>query len=207
MSDDKGIKIVLLGEAGVGKTNLIQVSIGKKFDDNTSSTLTGSYVEKEYIFENKRYVFDLWDTVGQELYRSLSKLFIKNSKIVIIVFAINSRPSFEQIDFWYNSVKESLGNDGYITALVGNKSDLYEEQSVSDQEIQKKAEELQIKYKITSAATDSIGFKEFLDELLSEYINKYSPQEIDKPNSFKISEDKDDGGDEEKKKKGKKNCC
>ena len=116
MSDDKGIKIVLLGEAGVGKTNLIQVSIGKKFDENTSSTLTGSYVEKEYIFENKRYVFDLWDTVGQELYRSLSKLFIKNSKIVIIVFAINSRPSFEQIDFWYNSVKESLGNDGYITA-------------------------------------------------------------------------------------------
>ena len=207
MSDDKGIKIVLLGEAGVGKTNLIQVSIGKKFDDNTSSTLTGSYVEKEYIFENKRYVFDLWDTVGQELYRSLSKLFIKNSKIVIIVFAINSRPSFEQIDFWYNSVKESLGNDGYITALVGNKSDLYEEQSVSDQEIQKKAEELQIKYKITSAATDSIGFKEFLDELLSEYINKYSPQEIDKPNSFKISEDKDDADDKDKKKKGKKNCC
>ena len=136
MSDDKGIKIVLLGEAGVGKTNLIQVSIGKKFDDNTSSTLTGSYVEKEYIFENKRYVFDLWDTVGQELYRSLSKLFIKNSKIVIIVFAINSRPSFEQIDFWYNSVKESLGNDGYITALVGNKSDLYEDpEAIPDEEM------------------------------------------------------------------------
>ena len=49
--------------------------------------------------------------------------------------------------------------------------------------------------------------KEFLDELLSEYINKYSPQEIDKPNSFKISEDKDDADDKDKKKKGKKNCC
>ena len=67
-------------------------------------------------------------------------MFIKNSKIVIIVFAINSRPSFEQIDFWYNSVKESLGNDGYITALVGNKSDLYEDpEAIPDEEMEKKA--------------------------------------------------------------------
>ena len=173
MSDDKGIKIVLLGEAGVGKTNLIQVSIGKKFDDNTSSTLTGSYVEKEYIFENKRYVFDLWDTVGQELYRSLSKLFIKNSKIVIIVFAINSRPSFEQIDFWYNSVKESLGNDGYITALVGNKSDLYEDpEAIPDEEMEKKAKEMNLKLKITSACKDAEGFKSFLNELMKKKIQK-----------------------------------
>ena len=97
-----------------------------------------------------------------------------------------SKESFEQIDFWLNYTKDILGSDNYIFGLVGNKSDLYEEQSVSDQEIQKKAQELQIKYKITSAATDSVGFKEFLDELLTEYINKYSPQEIDKPKSFKI---------------------
>ena len=203
MSDDKGIKIVLLGEAGVGKTNLIQVSIGKKFDDNTSSTLTGSYVEKEYIFENKRYVFDLWDTVGQELYRSLSKLFIKNSKIVIIVFAINSRPSFEQIDFWYNSVKESLGNDGYITALVGNKSDLYEDpEAIPDEEMEKKAKEMNLKLKITSACKDAEGFKSFLNELMEDYIKMYKPEGVkdyDKT-KFKI------GGDKSKT-KGKKKCC
>ena len=203
MSDDKGIKIVLLGEAGVGKTNLIQVSIGKKFDDNTSSTLTGSYVEKEYIFENKRYVFDLWDTVGQELYRSLSKLFIKNSKIVIIVFAINSRPSFEQIDFWYNSVKESLGNDGYITALVGNKSDLYEDpEAIPDEEMEKKAKEMNFKLKITSACKDAEGFKSFLNELMEDYIKIYKPEGVkdDGKTKFKI------GGDKSKT-KGKKKCC
>ena len=207
MSDDRGIKVVLLGESGVGKTNLIRVSMGKPFDKNENSTISSSYYENDIKVKDKKYLYCLWDTAGQEFYRSLNKIFIKESKIIIIVFAINSKESFEQIDFWLNYTKDILGSDNYIFGLVGNKSDLYEEQSVSDQEIQKKAQELQIKYKITSAATDSVGFKEFLDELLTEYINKYSPQEIDKPKSFKISEDKDDGGDEEKKKKGKKNCC
>ena len=207
MSDDRGIKVVLLGESGVGKTNVIRVSMGKPFDKNENSTISSSYYENDIEVKDKKYLYCLWDTAGQEVYRSLNKIFIKESKIIIIVFAINSKESFEQIDFWLNYTKDILGSDNYIFGLVGNKSDLYEEQSVSDQEIQKKAQELQIKYKITSAATDSVGFKEFLDELLTEYINKYSPQEIDKPKSFKISEDKDDGGDEEKKKKGKKNCC
>ena len=207
MSDDRGIKVVLLGESGVGKTNLIRVSMGKPFDKNENSTISSSYYENDILVKDKKYLYCLWDTAGQEVYRSLNKIFIKESKIIIIVFAINSKESFEQIDFWLNYTKDILGSDNYIIGLVGNKSDLYEEQSVSDQKIQKKAKELQIKYKITSAATDSVGFKEFLDELLSEYINKYSPQEIDKPSSFKISEDKDDGDDKDKKKEGKKNCC
>ena len=207
MSDDRGIKVVLLGESGVGKTNLIRVSMGKPFDKNENSTISSSYYENDIVVKDKKYLYCLWDTAGQEVYRSLNKIFIKESKIIIIVFAINSKESFEQIDFWLNYTKDILGSDNYIFGLVGNKSDLYEEQSVSDQEIKQKADELQIKYKITSAATDSIGFKEFLDELLAEYINKYSPQEIDKPNSFKINEDKDEGDNKDKNGKGKKNCC
>ena len=207
MSDDRGIKVVLLGESGVGKTNLIRVSMGKPFDKNENSTISSSYYENDIVVKDKKYLYCLWDTAGQEVYRSLNKIFIKESKIIIIVFAINSKESFEQIDFWLNYTKDILGSDNYIFGLVGNKSDLYEEQSISDQEIKQKADELQIKYKITSAATDSIGFKEFLDELLAEYINKYSPQEIDKPKSFKISEDKDEEDNKDKNGKGKKNCC
>jgi small GTP-binding protein len=181
--------------------------MGKPFDKNENSTISSSYYENDIAVKDKKYLYCLWDTAGQEVYRSLNKIFIKESKIIIIVFAINSKESFEQIDFWLNYTKDILGSDNYIFGLVGNKSDLYEEQSISDQEIKQKADELQIKYKITSAATDSIGFKEFLDELLAEYINKYSPQAIDKPKSFKISEDKDEGDNKDKNGKGKKNCC
>ena len=202
MSDDRGIKVVLLGESGVGKTNLIRVSMGKPFDKNENSTISSSYYENDIVINNKKYLYCLWDTAGQEVYRSLNKIFIKESKIIIIVFAINTEESFEQIDFWLNYTKEILGNDNYIVGLVGNKSDLYEDQAISEQTINKKAEEMQVKYKITSAATDAVGFKDFLDELLTDYINKYNPQEIEKPNSFKISEDKEgeEGTDKKRRK-------
>ena len=177
MDDDKVIKIILLGESGVGKTNLIQVALGNPFQKETDSTLISSYLESEIIIQNKKYVYALWDTAGQEVYRSLNKSFIKDSKIVILVFAINNRKSFEEIDYWMNSVKESLEENKYIMALVANKSDLIEEQEVPDEEIMKKGEELNIKVKITSAAEDSVGFKMFLEELLKDFVKSGIPFE------------------------------
>ena len=175
MEDDKIIKIILLGESGVGKTNLIQVALDQPFQKEKISTLISSYYESEIIIQNKKYVYTLWDTAGQEVYRSLNKSFIKDSKIVILVFAINNRKSFEEIDYWINSVKESLEENKYIMALVANKSDLFDEQEIPDEEIMKKGKELNIKTKITSAAEDSVGFKMFLEELLKDFVKSGIP--------------------------------
>ena len=208
MSDERSIKVVLLGEAGVGKTNLIRVAMGKPFEKEENSTISSTFFENEVVLNNKKYSYCLWDTAGQEIYRSLNKIFMKESKIVIIVFSIDSRQSFDQIDFWLNYIKEILGNDNYIIGLVGNKSDLFLNQQISDKEMNKKAEELQVKFKITSAAKDKVGFKEFLEDLLKEYINKYSPQDIGKLDSFKIIKEKDDNDEGDNKgNKRKKNCC
>ena len=208
MSDERSIKVVLLGEAGVGKTNLIRVAMGKPFEKEENSTISSTFFENEVVLNNKKYSYCLWDTAGQEIYRSLNKIFIKESKIVIIVFSIDSRKSFDQIDFWLNYIKEILGNDNYIIGLVGNKSDLFLNQQISEKEMYKKAEELQVKFKITSAAKDKVGFKEFLEDLLKEYINKYSPQDIGKLDSFKIIKEKDDNDEgDNKSNKRKKNCC
>ena len=191
MSDDKGIKVILLGESGVGKTNLIRITIGEKFEINPVSTISSSFCESHITVGNKKYKYYLWDTAGQEKYRSLNKLFIKDSKIVLIIFAINIKTSFEHINFWNNYVKDILGNDGYMMALIGNKSDLYEEEDiVTDKEIEKKAEELGVKYKVTSALTDSQGFKAFLNGLLEEYINEYHPEEYSELGSFQIDSTK-----------------
>ena len=184
MEDDKIIKIILLGESGVGKTNLIQVALDQPFQKEKISTLISSYYESEIIIQNKKYIYTLWDTAGQEVYRSLNKTFIKDSKIVILVFAINNRKSFEEIDYWINSVKESLEENKYIMALVANKSDLIEEQEVPDEEIMKKGEELNIKVKITSAAEDSVGFKMFLEELLKDLVKSGIP--LEKKKTFNL---------------------
>ena len=76
MSDDKGIKVILLGESGVGKTNLIRIAIGEKFEINPVSTISSSFCESQITVGNKKYKYYLWDTAGQEKYRSLNKLFI-----------------------------------------------------------------------------------------------------------------------------------
>ena len=199
--DDKPIKTILLGESGVGKTNLIRISTGKSFDINTNSTLANSYCEDKIKIENKEYIYFLWDTAGQEKYRSMNQLFIKDSKIIFIVFSIDSKKSFDQIDFWYKSVIDQLGKKGYIISLIANKSDLYEEDNIiKDEEIEKKAKELGIKYKITSAKTDPDGFRIFLNEMLTEYINKYY-EEFKELNSFKIKPKKKKGNKEKNK------CC
>ena len=184
MEDDKIIKIILLGESGVGKTNLIQVALDQPFQKEKISTLISSYYESEIIIQNKKYVYTLWDTAGQEVYRSLNKTFIKDSKIVILVFAINNRKSFEEIDYWINSVKESLEENKYIMALVANKSDLFDEQEIPDEEIMKKGKELNIKTKITSAAEDSVGFKMFLEELLKDLVKSGIP--LEKKKTFNL---------------------
>ena len=182
---DTSIKAILLGEMGVGKTNLIRRAMGLDFDKISNSNVGGSYGENDIVVNGVKYSYKLWDTAGQEKFRSLNKLFIKDSKIIIIVFAINDYKSFTQIDFWLNYAKEILGNSGYILGLVGNKSDLYDSQEIEDKTINEKVKELGIKYKLTSAAMNS-EFKIFLNELLTDYIKKYLSKGFIRDNSFII---------------------
>ena len=113
MSDSsKGIKIILLGESGVGKTNLINVATGEDFEQNSMSSSSGAYKEGVFISsDKKRYEYNLWDTAGQEAYRSLNKIFIKNAKIVIFVYAIDSESSFKELKYWIDLAKGELGDE------------------------------------------------------------------------------------------------
>ena len=217
MSKEKVIKIVLLGESGVGKTNLIQVAIGNPFKKDNEITLSSSYYESNIIIQDKKYLYSLWDTAGQEVYRSMNKLFINDSRIVIIVFAIDDRKSFEEVDFWVNFVRDILEQGKYIMALVGNKSDLFENQQIPDEEIKKKGESLGVKVKITSAAEDSVGFKMFLEELLKDFVKSGIP--FKKKRTFNLEWENVEKTDEEKNNneldnnrnvsnaRNKKKCC
>ena len=213
MTEEKRIKIVLIGESGVGKTNLISVAMGNPFQKDIEPTISSSYYEGSIIVNNKQYNYSLWDTAGQEAYRSLNKMFINGSKIILVVFAINNRESFKEVDFWVNYAKETLGQKKYVMALVGNKSDLYEEQQVPDDEIFKKGEEINAKVKITSAAEDAVGFRQFLDQLLKEYITKVGV-ELEDAKTFSLDPEKEeknqDGNNEangDANTTKKKKCC
>ena len=175
--DDDGnirLKAILIGDSGVGKTNLINISVGKEFDQSEKATISATYIRKHFDIDGKTYNINIWDTIGQEKLRALTKLFFKNSKIVILVYDITSRQSFESLQLWLKDVKEALGDD-FVIGVCGNKTDLYLNEQVNEEECKKFAESLNSRWLCTSAKTDQVGFPNFLKELVEDYIN-YEPK-------------------------------
>ena len=176
MNDDdvEEVKTILVGMSGSGKTNIINALTGQAFDSYKFST-TSSFIDKFMTVKNKKYHVEIWDTAGQEQFRSLTKIFIKDSKIVIFVYDITNRKSFEEVDFWLNTVKEILG-DTAIFGLAGNKRDLFQNEKVTEEEGEKKAEDNGAIFKLTSAKTGS-GINDFMQSLLEAYFAKYKTKE------------------------------
>ena len=170
---EKEIKIILLGEAGVGKTNLIRVFFGLDFQDISESNVSSFSFQGNFNYGNKSYTYNVWDTAGQERFRSINKIMLKGTNIILIVYAINNKRSFEELHFWINFVKENKRNEDYILAIVGNKIDLFEDQMVMEDEAQNLADKYGIELLITSAKDTPETFKAFLNRLISNYIEKY----------------------------------
>ena len=170
-NQEDGVKVILIGESGVGKTNLINIAIGDNFSENEKSTTASTLSLKKIKLNNKEYNLDLWDTIGQEQYRQLTKIFFNNSKIVIFVYDITNKESFKALPGWKKDVEEQLG-DVYIKGVVANKSDLYLEEEVPTEEGQEYAKNIEAKFLLISAKKDDPKkFENFLRELLEEYLS------------------------------------
>ena len=165
------IKVILVGDSGTGKTNLITVSAGFPFNSNMLSTTSCSYVQKIIKKNDKEYKLNLWDTIGQERYRSLTKIFLKGSKIVIFVYDISNKKSFQSLEFWKKIIDDIVGSE-LVYGIVGNKIDLYDKEEVNEDEAEAYAKKIGAKYLLTSAKTDSQSFIKFIEEISYDYIRK-----------------------------------
>ena len=130
---DLTFKIVIIGNCSVGKTCITNRAIKAQFDDSYKSTIGLEYYTMFIKLNNKIIKLQIWDTCGQEVYRSLISNYYRNSSLAIIVYAINSRESFEDIDFWIKELKEMSSPDIKLI-LLGNKSDLINERKVEYKE-------------------------------------------------------------------------
>ena len=194
-----------MGESGVGKTNLINAFCDlefQKFSDSTSASICN---EVKYNYKNNNYTILVWDTAGQEKFRSINKFVIRDSKIILIVYSIDNRNSFQALDFWINYTKENLGNDNYIMALVANKIDLFEDQVVPDEEGEEAAKKYGIDFIVTSALTNRKRFQYFVNKLIAGYIEKYMIN-VKKENDKGKKNIKINNKENKDEKKGK-NCC
>ena len=213
MADDpnskKSLKIILLGESGVGKTNLINVLLGKPFEENSYRSLSSSYSTGTFVHGDKKYPYVLWDTAGQESYRSLNKIFMKNSNVVLFVYSIDNMKSFTELGYWIECAKNEV-DEKCVMAIAGNKSDLIYQQKVPDEEADDYAKKMGMKLKFTSALIDQGGFKAFIEELILDYISgnyKKEKRELIKENNDIEQKDKTNPIELVQKKPKKKKFC
>ena len=160
-------KAILLGESGVGKTSLINITGGGKFNENEVSSISSNFIKKYFDIDSKKYLINIWDTAGQEKYKHLAKLFFHGSDIVILVYDISSKESFKGLEYWYKETKEHINNKT-IYGIVGNKKDLYLKEEVTEGEGRKYAQSKGAKFALVSAKDDPKSFTDFFLSLVKD---------------------------------------
>ena len=203
IDDDGNIKLktILIGQSGVGKTNLINIAREEKFNPSQVTTVNCSFFKKIMNIDNKLFNIYLWDTIGQEKLKSLTKIFFKNAKIVILVYDITNKKSLEELNYWLKEVKESLG-ENIILGVLGNKKDLFVNEEVTEEQGQEYAKSIGARWGLTSAKTERESFITYVEDLIRDYIKKIEPEEKEednKDNNLVLQNE-----DTEKKKKKKK---
>ena len=198
------IKIILLGEHSIGKTALINVYFDKGFKLGIEPTITPTQSDVIIDKNDIKYNITIWDTMGQEKYRAVTKSFIKGSHIVIFVYDITRRETFLELNFWLNAVNEELQNEEVIFGVAANKIDLFENSEVEKEEGEEYAKAINALFCETSAKDNAQGFKDFVRMLFNKVTSNEKIMEKIKKDSNEI-----EGGIhlEEKNKKNKKGKC
>ena len=137
----KELKILLLGDSGVGKTSIFQRYLEKKYKDNLSATVGVDFVTKEVKYKNDKYIIHIFDTAGQERFKSITSSYYNLSDYFFVVFDLTNENSLIAISNWIQELKETKENPKYI--ILGNKDDLKNIQ-ISDEKIKEVLDKLDI---------------------------------------------------------------
>ena len=150
---DISFKIIVIGDSGVGKSCLTTQAVRNNFEEFYTATVGFEFLTFNMRINNNVLKLQIWDTCGQEVYKSLISNFYRNSSLALILYAINNKDSFQHAETWLNDLKNQA-NPNVRVFLVGNKSDLENERVISKEEGERFKEEKKLdKFIETSAKT------------------------------------------------------
>ena len=190
---DYMLKYIIIGDSGVGKSNILLKYIHDQFNEEFQSTIGVEFGAKNIKIKDKVYRIQIWDTAGQEMFRSITRAYFKSSVCACVVYDITSKTSFENIQSWIEDCKK-LSPKSIFMVLIGNKIDLEDQRKVTYEEGEEFASDNAMLFFETSAKTGDNIYKMF-NESVESIIKKIE-------NNF--YKDKDDCGIDFSKKRTKK---
>lgn len=197
-------KIILVGDSGVGKSSILKRAVQRKFTDNYQATIGFEFLLLYYEINGIKIKLQIWDTCGQEMYRSLIQGFYRNTSLVLLLYAVNDQKSFDNLYEWLKDIKNNTENELPIF-LIGNKSDLNDELKMVNKETGNEFFE-QNSLKYFNEASAKTGYN--VDETFNE-VAKYLYKENyllgkNQVKKLKMGLDQNEGNEQNVQ---KKKCC
>eukprot|EP01033_Poteriospumella_lacustris_P013182 gene13181-9445_t len=159
-------KVVLIGDSGVGKSNLLSRFTRDEFNLESKSTIGVEFATKSIQVDGKTIKAQIWDTAGQERYRAITSAYYRGAVGALLVYDISKQSTFENVDRWLKELKDHAESN-IVIMLVGNKSDLRHKRAVSTEDAMAFAERNNLAF-IETSALDSTGVNEAFRQILTE---------------------------------------
>ena len=203
---DLSFKLIFIGDSSVGKSCLTAKAVKNNFEEYYQATVGFEFLTFNMKVNDKVIKLQIWDTCGQEIYKSLISNFYRNSSLAVLVYAIDNKESFNHVENWLNDLKSQANPDVRIF-LVGNKADLEEDRKIKKEEGEKYKEDQHLDLFMETSAKTGHNARNVLVEaakiLYKDYLKFDENNKKDDPNSTP-------GGGKKlivKDKKEKKGCC
>jgi len=198
MNRAQEVKVVLLGDAAVGKSSIILRFVNDTFTESYGVTIGGAFMAKLLIHNGISTRFKIWDTAGEERFRSLASMYYKDAQVAILVYDITKKESLKNLSYWITELKNN-GPPNIMLAVVGNKIDLIESEEVTLEEASNFAKETGSLFKMTSAK-EGKGVHDLFERIAEDLEKKNSPSGGGNAGSRKLKS-------EENTQKESKGCC
>ena len=205
---DISFKIIVIGDSGVGKSCLTTQAVRNNFEEFYQATVGFEFLTFNLRINNNVVKLQIWDTCGQEVYKSLISNFYRNSSLALIIYAINNKDSFQHAENWLNDLKNQ-SNPNVRVFLVGNKSDLEDQRVITKEEGERFKEEKKLDRFIETSAKTGENARGALLEAAKLLYKDYLKAKENLANSGNNNSD-DQKGDKLERKKPKqpgKKCC
>ena len=202
MNYDQKCQFIIIGDATVGKTSILNRFSDGTFNSNYLATVGLENITKDEIIDDKTIRIKIWDTAGQERYQSLAKSFYRNAEGVILVYDVTNLKTYENLKFWLQSIKNNMVADmGEIPIIIiGNKIDR-DEREVNREEAEKFLKDQGYPYFETSAKTGE-NIDMTIKYLVKKVINIKEGKKDDETENIKLEKNEENKNNEEAKKCG-----